>query len=269
MKTSKLKTALISTLAIFTLLTSSCSEDNSGDPIIPEQEITQLVQAAEMDRISASLEELIIEIYEAQQGPALTTCASITLVENQNLKELTVTFQPDGCIIRDYAYSGELIITYEQVPQATEILLNYVLNNFSIDNIELIGNNSILKELTNENEKPQFTHAVDLTVIWPNGTQVSKVGQVIREWTTKNNVFTNNVFDITGSWMTTFPTGSPHSYEAITPVKRIMTCNYFVSGLVNVSHNLYGGVLDYGAGSCDNIARFTFGNGNEINMILD
>lgn len=279
MKTIKLKSQVVLVLAVFGLFLTSCSEDNTTDPVAQEQEVTELVQAAEMDQISASLEDVIIEIYEDQEDAeskgvnsrtAFPECVSLTLEMQQNFRELTVNFDPEGCLIRDHLYRGQMVLTYERDPQAQQVTLSYVLNDFYFDDKQVLGSSSILKELSNTNGNPQYTHTVDLTVVWPNGIQASREGQIIREWIEGFNtdVFTDNVFEITGYWNSTFAIGTAHSYEVLTPLRKEMTCYYFVNGSLSAEHTLYEGVLDYGDGTCDNLAKFTFANGTEINIVL-
>jgi hypothetical protein len=44
---------------------------------------------------------------------------------------------------------------------------------------------------------------------------------------------------------------------------------YFVSGTVEVQRTNYGGLFDFGEGECDNLATFTFNNGEEIEIALN
>ena len=46
-----------------------------------------------------------------------------------------------------------------------------------------------------------------------------------------------------------------------------MSCNYVVSGIVEISQEGFTGVLDFGEGICDNEATFTI-NGQEIIIYL-
>ncbi len=125
--------------------------------------------------------------------------------------------------------------------------------------------------MSNDNGNPQFTHTLDLTVIWPNGAQASREGLRVREWVEGfgSGVFSDNVFEVTGNWTTTFVNGNEHTYTVVTPLRREVICLYFVSGSVDVQRTNFGGTFDYGEGDCDNAATFTFNNGTEVDVTLN
>ncbi|NNK69401.1 MAG: hypothetical protein HKO96_02910, partial [Flavobacteriaceae bacterium] len=82
-------------------------------------------------------------------------------------------------------------------------------------------------------------------------------------------LFSDNVFEITGNWSTTFINGNTHNYEVILPLRREVICFYFVSGSIDVERTNFSGVFDYGEGDCDNMATFTFANGEEVDIVLN
>lgn len=279
MKTMNLRMRFVLALLVFGFLFNACSESETNEPVLEEQEVDEVVQSSEMDVISASLEDFIIEIYEDQENAesrgvesssvSLPNCITVTVVMEQNFRELTVDFAEGGCVVRGHLYQGQIVVTYQRDPQEQQVFLGYVLNDFYFDTKQVIGSNSILREWSNGN--PQFTHTVDLTVIWPNGAQASREGEIVREWIEGfgSGVFTDNVFEITGYWNATFVNGGTHSYQSIIPLRREVTCYHFVSGSIDVERTLFGGVLDYGEGTCDNLATFTFTDGTEVDIVLN
>lgn len=279
MKTLKV-TKVVLALVVLGLTFTACTENDSTDVVPQEQDVSEVMQAAEMDEVSAALEDFIIEAYENQEADETRTmapsfsrmpdCVTRTLVIQQNFRELTIDFAADGCMIRGHLYRGQIVITWERNPQAHQVNLSYVLNDFYFDAKNIVGSNSILRELSNTNGNPQFTHTVDITVIWPNGAEASRDGQIIREWIEGfgSGEFTDNVFEVTGYWNATFRNGNSHAYEVILPLRREVTCYHFVGGSLDVERTFFGGVLDYGEGTCDNQATFTFNNGETIDIIL-
>ena len=86
-------------------------------------------------------------------------------------------------------------------------------------------------------------------------------------------IWSDNIYVVTGSWTTTFPNGNVHTntISNIEPLRIRMNCDYrIVKGIVNITRPNHTAVLDYGSGTCDNIATisidggaafsFTFGN---------
>ena len=76
------------------------------------------------------------------------------------------------------------------------------------------------------------------------------------------------MFEISGNWSTTFVNGNTHSYTVVEPLRREVVCFFFVSGTVDVVRTNFSGVFDYGDGNCDNMATFTFSNGEVVDIIL-
>ena len=129
----------------------------------------------------------------------------------------------------------------------------------------------MLKQRSNDNGNPQYTHTLDLTITWPNGLEASHEGTKIREWIEGHGsgIWSDNVFEITGNWTTNFVNGNSHSYLVVIPLRREVICHYFVSGSIDVERTNFSGVLDYGEGDCDNQATFTFDSGEVIDITLN
>lgn len=275
--TSVLYLGLIALILSFT----SCTKDNESieEPITADSQL-ELERAAEVDAVESALSDLVIQVYENDndnasgrftQPPALPDCVTITLEVQQNFRELTIDFGSEGCLVRGHILKGQLVIDYTRDPEAQEVTINYNLVDFYFDNKNVLGNRTILKERSNANGNPQFTHTLDLTVIWPNGLEASREGLKIKEWVegAGSGIFSDNVFEVTGNWISTFRNGNSHSYEVMEPLRREVICTYFVSGTVDVSRTNFGGVFDFGDGDCDNQATFTFNNGNVVDITLN
>ena len=265
-------------LVVLGLAFTSCSDEESVDT--QEQDTTEVAKSSEIDEIEVVLGDVIIDAYEGQesdelgrsaQQSGLPACVTITVVMQQNYREVTVDFGTEGCIVNGHLLKGQIVFTYSRNPEAQQVLITYTLEDFYFDNKNIIGSKTLLKELSNDNGNPQFTHTLDLTVIWPNGAQASREGGKIREWVEGfgSGVWSDNVFEITGNWSTTFVNGNTHTYEVVIPLRREVICFYFVSGSINVQRTNFGGVFDYGNGNCDNQATFTFNNGNVVNITLN
>ncbi|WP_411766460.1 hypothetical protein [Winogradskyella sp. A3E31] len=268
-------------LLLFSTVVVSCSKDNETTEVEDSNlDITEIEASAEVDAIEGALEDLVIEVYENQeasetgrvvQPPQLPDCVTITIIAQQNFREVTIDFGSEGCMVRGHELMGKIILSWTRDPEAQQRVITYELEDFFIDAKAVIGSRTILKELSNDNGNPQFTHTVDLTVIWPNGLQASREGTKIREWIEGfgSGVFSDNVFEVSGNWTTTFVNGNTHTYEVMQPLRREVICTYFVSGTVDVQRTNFGGTLDFGEGDCDNKATFTFNNGNEIEITLN
>lgn len=267
-------------LMVLGLTFTSCSKDETTETENQVQDTSEVERSAEIDQIDNVLGDLVIDAYEGQElsetgrttyNGDIPDCVTITVVVQQNYRQVTLDFGTEGCLVRGHLLKGQIVFDYTRDPEAQQIAINYNLVDFYFDAKNIIASRSILKELSNDNGNPQFTHDLSITVIWPNGLQASREGTRIREWIEGfgSGVFSDNVFEITGDWEATFVNGNTHTYEVIVPLRREVICYYFVSGSFDVQRTNFGGVFDFGDGDCDNQATFTFNNGTEIPITLN
>ncbi|WP_178990181.1 hypothetical protein [Winogradskyella schleiferi] len=274
------KRAVLS-LAVLGLICTSCS--NNNDTTEPESQLEatlELQRSAEIDQIDSVLGDLVIEAYEEQesgisdrnpQDGTIPACVTITIVAQQGYRQVTLDFGTEGCMVRGHLIRGQIVFDYTRNPEAQQIMINYNLLDFYFDAKNVIASRSILRERSNDNGNPQFTHSLDITVVWPNGAEASREGAKIREWVEGFGTgdFSDNIFEITGNWTAIFINGNSHTYTVLTPLSRPANCAYFVSGTFDVQRTNFGGILDYGDGACDDQATFTFNNGTEIPFTLN
>ncbi|MDG5490112.1 hypothetical protein [Psychroserpens sp. SPM9] len=279
----KAMTKLMFTLVVLGLTFTGCSNEDSVAQEEQNEDLTEVRLSSEIDKAASVVGDIIIDAYEGQelsetgrlaegqQRNGLPNCVTVTVVAQQGFREVTVDFVDEGCEVLGHLLKGQIVFSYTRNPDAQEVLLTYDLVDFFLDAKNIIGSKTLLKELSNDNGNPQFTHTLDMTVIWPNGAEASRDGLRIREWIEGfgSGVFSDNVFEVTGNWSTTFVNGNTHSYDVLTPLRREVICYYFVSGSVQVERTNFGGTFDYGNGDCDNQATFTFNNGNEIDVTLN
>lgn len=268
-------------LTVFAFSFLSCSNEDSNENEEQTTDVSELRRASEVDVVGETISDIIIDSYENQENVELNraansqsylpNCVTVTLVAEQGFREITLDFGSEGCFVNGHVLKGQIVFSYTRDISAQEILISYNLIDFYFDVKNIIGSRTILRQLSNDNGNPQFTHTLDLTVVWPNGDQISREGVKIREWVEGfgSGVFSDNVFEITGSWTTTFVNGNEHSYDVMTPLRREWICDYFVSGSANVQRTNFGGTFDFGAGECDNLATFTTNNGDVIDITLN
>jgi hypothetical protein len=281
MKTFNVMKKSILALSVVGLLLVSCSDSNDDITNLDTsaEDIVALQQVAEIDQIDNVLGDIIIDVYEQQENEAvgrsanasfIPDCVTITVEIQQNFRAVTIDFGTTGCLVQGHILRGQILMDYTRDPEAQQVMINYNLVDFFVDAKSVMGSRSILRELANANGNPQFTHHLDLTVIWPNGIQASREGTRIREWVEGfgSGTFSDNVFEITGDWTATFVNGNTHNYEVMLPLRREIGCMHFVSGTVDVTRTNFGGVFDFGDGTCDALATFTFDNGTEIEVQL-
>ena len=281
MKIFKLSNKVVVAIMVLGLLFTACTDNESVNEDSQGQDYSEVILSSEIDEATAALDDIALDVYNVQESSEtnrldasfnnLPDCVTITLVAQQGYRELTIDFGTEGCLVHGNILKGKMILTWERNPEAQEVYITKTLEDFYFNAKNIIGGKTILKQLSNDNGNPQSTHTLDLTVVWPDGAQASREGTKIREWVEGfgSGVWSDNVFEISGNWITTFVNGNTHSYEVITPLRREVVCYYFVSGSVDVERTNFSGILDYGDGDCDNQATFTFDSGEVIDITLN
>ncbi|TJY36485.1 hypothetical protein [Pontimicrobium aquaticum] len=284
MKKLNVTKQMLMVLLGLTLVVFSCSDNEPIENLEQDPSSTEVALSAEMDVALETMDDIAIDAYEAQEANENSTsrttnengfftlpdCVTITVVAEQNFRELTIDFGTEGCEVRNNILKGKIILSYTRNPEAREVLISKTLEDFYFNDKSIIGSKTILRERSNENENPQYTKTLDLTVVWPDGTEASRTGTKIREWVEGHGsgVWSDNVFEVTGNWTSVFRNGNTHAYEVTNPLRREMICRFFVSGSVDVQRTHFSGVFDYGDGECDNQATFTFEDGTVRDITL-
>lgn len=280
MKNLKSIMKMTATMVILSLVFTGCSKDEVVGTEEQQLDTSEVALLAEIDEASEAMTDIMIDVYEFDANEAgrvssppggLPDCVTITVVLEQGYREVTIDFGTEGCEVRGNVLKGKIIMSYERDPDAQQVMISYVLEDFYFNDKNILGSKTLLKQRSNENGNPQFTHTLDLTVIWPNGVEASREGVKIKEWVEGHGsgIWSDNVFEITGNWTSTFRNGNTHTYEVIIPLRREVICHYFVSGSVDVQRTLFGGVLDFGDGDCDNQATFTFNDDTVRDITLN
>ena len=269
---------------VLSLIVVSCSENEPIEIIDTQtQDYEEVAMSAEIDESSEIMDEIAIDAYETQEtseNPTgrttgveaypLPDCVTVTVIAEQNSRELIIDFGDEGCEIRGHVLKGKMMLSYTRDPEAGQILITKTLEDFYFNDKHIEGGKTILRERSNDNGNPQFTKTVDITITWPDGAVASRYGTKIREWVEGHGsgVWSDNVFEVTGNWTSNFRNGNSHTYEVTVPLRREVVCRFFVSGAIDVQRTNFSGVFDYGEGDCDNQATFTFADGTVREITL-
>lgn len=278
MKTNFVKIGMLSCLAAV-LFFSSCSEEDSAE--VTEETTAQLSaeqskQSAEADKSADAVFNLIemayaeVEEEDGRNASLFTDCVTITISSEGGVTFVTLDFG-FGCQLNNGAVvSGIINLTYGPVVAGTRTI-TYVFDNFTYNLKEIAGGGTIYRERNNANGNPQSTVNKALEITFPNGVVANLTGTRVAEWIegVGSGTWMDNVFLITGDRQIVFSSGFTHDALVTEALRREATCPHFVSGVLELERNNASGSLDFGDGTCDNIAVLTTGGGQEIIIILD
>jgi hypothetical protein len=267
MKPKKLVLGLLLSLFIF-----SCSKDDSN---ASSQSLNsdEAKISANIDAISDDISQVVDDQFNAQANAAgrsttlpesiLPPCATVTVVIANNTWTRTVTFATGCTLPNGNVVSGTIIVSGSTDFNQQSHTISYSFVDFYHNGILVQGNRTVIRTLqstaTLAAVHPVATMNIDLTVTYPNANVYHRVGTRVRELVEGFEtpmIWLDNIFSISGSWTTTFPNGT-QSATITTPLIAKASCPRIVSGVIQIVRNNNTGTIDYGDGTCDNLATVT------------
>lgn len=276
MKPKFLKVGMIALLATGFLFTSCSKEDSQQDEETVTASLTaeESKQSAEADGVSNDAFNLLemayaeIEEAEGRNASLFPDCVSITVSTENGVTFVTLDFG-FGCQLNNGTIvSGIVNLTYSEIVAGTRTI-TVTFDNYTHNAKEIAGGGTIYRERNNAQGNPQSTVNLNVDITFQDGTVAAVQGTRVAEWIegVGSGTWLDNVFSITGDRNIEFSTGFVHQAIVVEALRREVTCDHFVSGVIEITRNNGEGSLDFGDGTCDNLAVLTV-NGEEIVIIL-
>jgi hypothetical protein len=264
-------------LVLTTLFVTSCSKDESATQESVSENLTvedtQKTSEADVttDQSLFVIETAYVELEEdaGRSVSLFSDCTTITVNFENDVTFVTIDFGT-GCELQNgNIVSGKIHITYGPLQNQTRTI-DYTFEDFTLNNKSIEGGGTIFRERQNAAGNPQSTFHNNIIITFPNELTATLSGVRQREWIegVGSGTWTDNVFLVTGNWSIELSNGHTREALVIDPLRREATCPHFVSGVVEVTRNQTTGTLDFGDGTCDNIAILTV-NGIEHTIILN
>jgi hypothetical protein len=286
-------TKLILSLALIVSMIS-CNKDEDNSTITQEEagvnakidiasdDVSDIVEKEEESTYSNSTSGRTTE----STTTTYSTCATVTRVPAfgtaitpGTVVTKTIDFGTTGCLLNNgNTVKGKIIITFTYQPTAPSHTITYTFVDFYHNAIKFVGTKTFTRVMSvataTSPSHPIVTMNVDITATFPNGNSYVRVGQRVREivegFSTPS--WEDNVYQVTGSWTTTFPNSSIQTSTITTPLRVKLSCisvnkPLIVEGIITIVRNNNTATLDYGNGVCDNLAVFTI-NGNSYNIVI-
>ena len=269
-----LKTSIGFLSIIGLLVFTSCETNN--DSVSEELTTEEVLNVALADDLSSDVNDVLTDD-EAEGGFSGRSvmprkhhpdCAVRTVEETTDGKIVTIDFGTACEGKRGKVFAGKIIIEYKKT--ATEKSKTVSFENFSIDENTIEGRKSVVKIEANGNGNPEATHSVDITVTLTTGEVLTKKGTKIREKIEGADTDDrgDDVYLISGSWDSVNKEGVVKNATITTNLRREWACKYIVSGVIEITKDGVTSTLDFGDGSCDNVATLTDANGNSKEITL-
>ena len=271
------------------VLFASCSKDN--DDTASAFTAADIQTNAKIDRISNDVADIIDDQYAEQNPTGRTTaaveatllppCVTVNTTLTNTTWTRTINFGTTGCAVmpNGAVLRGVIIISGSLNYTQQNYVISYSFENFYHNDVLIQGNRTVTRSLQSTTYQAAIhpVHVMDMNMTFTVlGEVYTRVGTRTRECIEGYDtrvIWSDNIYVVTGSWTTTFPNGNVHTntISNVEPLRIRMNCNYrIVKGIVNITRPNHTAILDYGSGTCDNIATisidggaaipFTFGN---------
>lgn len=166
--------------------------------------------------------------------------------------------------------SGIIYIVVHKDPSTHVITANITFDNYYRNSHKIEGTINVSREIVGG--IPTYTRDTNINITQPsNGGTIHREGHFTIEKTGGAStplVFTDDVFSIDGEAYTTLPNGTLLHMEITEPLIRNYSCLFIVKGKKTLTKNSQTYTLDYGNGTCDDIATLTLPNGTVVTVYL-
>jgi hypothetical protein len=191
-------------------------------------------------------------------GVVLGPCVTVTLVQNGNLKILTINYGSQGCMCFDgKVRKGKLIATAAHFNQVN-VLRTLTTENYYVNDFHVEGTitRNITKDISAATRQAQIVE--NLTITNPNGSAMFTRNATLTrifEFNTLNNPV-DNTMTTWGQVNITRQNGNQITRQVnqTTPLFYKNSCHQFVSGIANITVNSNNYTIDFGNGDCDDVA---------------
>ncbi|GGD21658.1 hypothetical protein [Hyunsoonleella pacifica] len=194
-------------------------------------------------------------------------CAGITVVETDMTITTTIVFNGECTDKEGNSITGT--ITKEREKTEGSRTRTVTFTDVTINGRVVNGTKQYVFTEENDNGNPEMSGSVDITIETEDGT-VSKVGNRTVEITAGSDTYSwfDDEKTITGASIYTNAEGNTFTVEITTPLVKPAECKYIASGVKEYTRPEGTTVIDYGDGTCDNVATKTAPDGTVTEITL-
>lgn len=288
-----MKTKIFVLGVVLTMLVVGCSKKENDD----NEKFTadEVAMNAKIDMANEDVQNIAESEFEATASnpssarlssqnatSALPACAVITRVPAfgvtptvGQLVTKTINFGTTGCAMPNgNVLKGKIIVSFTFNPNALTHTITYQFDGFFHNAIRFDGNRTFTRTMSvataTSPSRPIVVMNINMTATFPNGNTATRVGtrtrEIIEGFSTP--ALTDNIWRITGSWVTTFQNGVAQTATITTPLIVRFNCPRIVRGVITFVRNANTAILDYGNGDCDNLATVSINGGAPVTITL-
>ncbi|SHJ23004.1 hypothetical protein [Aquimarina spongiae] len=271
---------LLSLLCFGLFLFVGCQDDDNEQEI-PTEQVTTSIQYKDIEAANQRIQAFVQDVFTLESGfvanrivPTKSNdCVTTTSEVTETTRTITIDFG-DGCEVgQDEVITGLIRMSFSvDLDAENKVTITYTVENFTYKDISVNGTATSIFTFDRDAGTRKFTTDSNFTFGWGDGLSATSATNFVNETFFEMNADAPGNFDFynltSGTSTTTFSNGDVYSVEITTPLRNERGCVYTVSGVVVTSENSDTSTLDYGDGTCDNLATLTDKDGNETTIEL-
>lgn len=269
---------LAASLVVFAIIFTSCKKDETT----PTTTTDSMVESTQDDdQVTSLYDDVLNESDEValSGGGALKAPAEFEMLSGSGSRTVETTFDGDWTVktvtFVDFingnsgngrVKNGKIIIRILGGPLKAQFERIITFDNFTIDSIKIEGEKHVTKIA-------DYQYSVVLTggkVTFTDGTTYTRELTRTRTWAEGYNTPANiwdDIFTITGSATGVNRKGYTYTHTITNALVIKNACHWIVEGTIEMVANGKTAILDYGDGTCDNLATVTVnGKTTEIKL---
>jgi hypothetical protein len=256
------------TVILIALVNSGCNKENKEASL--DEEVTTVQDNTTAEKIFGDVSDIADEAHDSKsitksgsdEDGFIGNCATITFDTLEFPKTITIDFGDTNCLCPDGRYRrGKILVSFTGPYREEGTVITHTFDNYFVNDNQVLGSKIVTNEGYNENDHLYFTIDIDGQIIKANGGgTITWVSNRIREWIEGEETYDrfDDVYLITGEGSGTTASGYSFTEIITQPLRRELSCKFFVSGTFEFTpENKPVRILDYGDGTCDNIATVT------------
>ncbi len=201
--------------------------------------------------------------------PHLSDCATVTISDSVYPKEIIVDYGTGCTDNHNHTISGKIIITISDTLKKPGAVKTVVTQDLLIDSVKVELNASYKNLGMNSDSNWVILSSSEQVVTLNDSTVINKISQDSIEWLSGYTTTTkqDDIFLKSGSGSININDSLAYSSNITTPLLYDRSCEFILSGVVELYKDGNSVIIDYGDGTCDNIATVTTnGTTEEINL---
>jgi hypothetical protein len=278
-------TNLLLAIAVCTIAFTSCKKDNSTSSATDEIETTFELSAnqAVADNLTQDDNDVLDEASASNnlsgsygRGPVITgrhlgDCAIVTVTGNFPTKNIKIDFGTGCTNANGVTRKGIVNILLTDSLRNFGSMATMTFDNYYVNNYKKEGTITWTNITIQGSGQPSWNRkVVDGKITAPNGNFWLHTANItltmISGASTPLNL-TDDVFTINGNRTATNPAGRTRTSTTLTPLQKKTACTNVDKGILQVQGPNHIAVIDFGDGTCDNLATISI-DGRPARVII-